>query len=66
MTNIINLEAYRNRKPTDREKAEIAMRLLRVCEKYILTAQNKGVYKDWEYDGISVSDLINQVGRYIE
>ena len=46
---------------TDHEKAQVFLRILKAAGKYIAYAQEKGVYKGWNYEGSTLVDLIDKM-----
>ncbi len=46
---------------TDREKAQVFLRILKVAGDYIQHAQNKGVYDGWKYPGTEICNLISRM-----
>ncbi len=51
----------RKRPATDREKAQIFLRILGVASNYIKHAQTRGVYDGWPYEGTEICDLIDRM-----
>ncbi len=51
----------RKRPATDREKAQVFLRILKVAGDYIQHAQTKGVYTGWKYEGTEICDLISRM-----
>lgn len=60
MSNVIPINIKRI-KATDREKAEVFLRILKAAGKYIAFAQSKGVYSGWQYEGTELCDLIDRM-----
>ncbi len=55
------LDFRRTTKATDKEKADLYLKLLHTCKKYLLYAQHKGVYNNFEIDGQQVANFIDKL-----
>lgn len=51
----------RKRPATDREKATVFLRIMKVAGEYVKFAQDKGVYTGWKYEGTEICDLIDRM-----